>query len=137
MYSKPTLALADARAILEAARSKALEQQWNVVITVVDEGGHLLVLERMDDTQLGSIQVAQDKARTALLFRRPSKMLEDTILGGRVHMLALPGATPVEGGVPLLVAGHLVGAIGVSGVKSFEDGQVAQAGADFAATLVF
>ncbi len=136
MYTKSVLTLTEARTILEAARSKALEQQWNVVITIVDDGGHLLVLERMDDTQLGSIQVSQEKARTALLFRRPSKMLEDTILDGRVHMLALPGATPVEGGLPLLVAGRLVGAIGVSGVKSSEDGQVAQAGADFAATLV-
>ncbi len=136
MYTKSVLTLTEASTILEAARSKALEQQWNVVITIVDDGGHLLVLERMDDTQLGSIQVSQEKARTALLFRRPSKMLEDTILDGRVHMLALPGATPVEGGLPLLVAGRLVGAIGVSGVKSSEDGQVAQAGADFAATLV-
>ncbi len=135
MYTKPALTLADARAILEAARAKALSQQWNVVIAILDEGGHLLLLERMDHTQLGSIQVAQEKARTAFMFRRSSKVMEDTILGGRVNMLALPGATPVEGGLPLMAQGQIIGAIGVSGVKSFEDGQVAQAGADFAANL--
>ncbi len=128
MNTKVVLTLADAKVIVAAARACAEENQWNVVIAVVDDGGHLILLERMDDTQLGSIQVAQEKARTASLFRRPTKKIEDTILGGRVHMLNLPAATPIEGGLPLLHEGKVVGAIGVSGVQSFQDGIVAEAG---------
>ncbi len=128
MNTKVVLTLADARVIAAAARACAEQNQWNVVIAVVDDGGHLILLERMDDTQLGSVQVAHEKARTACLFRRPTKKIEDTILGGRVHMLNLPAATPIEGGLPLLHDGKVVGAIGVSGVQSFQDGLVAEAG---------
>ncbi len=133
MYIKPALSLSDAKAIANAARAKAEENNWNVVIAIVDEGGHLMLLERMDYTQLGSIEVAQEKARTAYLFRRPTKKLEEAILGGRTIMLNLPQATPIEGGVPLMNKGEMIGAIGVSGVQSFQDGIIAEAGAAVAA----
>lgn len=135
MYNKFALTLDDARAVVAAARAKALENNWNVVIAVLDEGGYLMALERMDRTQLGSIQVAQDKARTAYLFRRPSKKLEDVIAAGRLVMLNLPGATPIEGGLPLMFQGELIGAIGVSGVQSSQDGIIAEAGAALAASF--
>ena len=133
MYIKPALSLADAKAVANAARAKAEENNWNVVIAIVDEGGHLMLLERMDYTQLGSIEVAQEKARTAYLFRRPTKKLEEAVLGGRTIMLGLPHATPIEGGVPLMNKGEMIGAIGVSGVQSSQDGLIAEAGAVLAA----
>lgn len=89
----------------------------------------------MNNAPVGSVVVAQEKARTAFLFRRPSTGLEDAVAGGRTVMLKLPGATPIEGGLPLNNEGHLVGAIGVSGVKSPQDAQIAQAGVAIAATL--
>jgi len=135
MYNKFALTLEDAKAIVAAARAKAVENNWNVVITVLDEGGHLMYLERMDRTQLGSVQVAQEKARTAYLFRRPTKKFEEIVTGGRLVMLNLPGALPVEGGLPLMVDGELIGAIGVSGVQSAQDGIIAEAGAALAATF--
>jgi uncharacterized protein GlcG (DUF336 family) len=98
------------------------------VICVVDDGGHLMYLERMDGTQLASVQVAQDKARTAVLFKRPSKALEEAVAGGRTVVLKLRGATPVEGGIPILAGAQLIGAIGVSGASSSQDGHVAAAG---------
>lgn len=124
-----SLGLAEARRITDAARAKAVAEGWNVVIAVLDAGGHLILLERADGTQLGSVQVAQDKARTALLFKRPSKAIEDVVLGGRANMAQLTGALPIEGGLPLLVDGQVVGAIGISGVQSSQDGEVAAAGA--------
>ncbi|MBN8506787.1 MAG: heme-binding protein [Burkholderiales bacterium] len=129
MRSAPQLELADARRVAAAARSKAEAEAWTVVIAIVDEGGHLMFLERLDGTQKGSSVVAQEKARTALLFKRPTQALEAAIAAGKLQMLDLPGATPIEGGLPLLVEGHVVGAIGVSGVLSGQDGQVAAAGA--------
>jgi uncharacterized protein GlcG (DUF336 family) len=130
MELKRALSLSDAHAIAAAARAKAVENHWNVVIAILDEGGHLMLLERADHTQVGSVQVAQEKARTAFLFRRSTKVMEETVVGGRVVMLNLPGNTPVEGGVPLFSEGQLVGAIGVSGVQSFQDGIIAAAGAE-------
>ena len=94
-----------------------------------------MYLERMDRTQLGSVQVAQEKARSAYLFRRPTKKFEEIVTGGRLVMLNLPGALPVEGGLPLMVDGELIGAIGVSGVQSAQDGIIAEAGAALAATF--
>ena len=135
MYIKPALSLVDAKAIAAAARAKAEENNWNVVIAIVDEGGYLMLLERMDYTQLGSIEVAQAKARTAFLFRRPTRKLEDSILGGRTVILNLPDATPIEGGVPLMNKGEMIGAIGVSGVQSHQDGLIADAGAALAANF--
>ena len=124
-----TLTLAAAQTIAQAARAKAVAEGWTVVIAIVDDGGHLVLLERADGTQKGSVVVAQEKAKTAIFFKRPTKALEDAVLGGKVHMLSLPGATLIEGGLPLVTAeGALVGAIGVSGVLSSQDGQVAAAG---------
>jgi uncharacterized protein GlcG (DUF336 family) len=99
-----------------------------MVICVVDDGGHVIYLEKMDGTQLGSIQVAQDKAATAVNFKRPTKALEDAVTGGRNAVLKLTGAIPIEGGIPVMVGGELIGAVGVSGGTSPQDAQVALAG---------
>lgn len=123
------LTLEDALRITSAARRTAAENNWNVVIAVVDDGGHLISLERMDGTQKGSVQVAQQKARTAILFKRPTKAFEDMVLQGRPVMMTMPDVICLEGGVPLIRDGVHVGAIGISGVKSSEDGIIAAAGA--------
>ena len=135
MLTRKTLSLADAKKIAAAASAKAQAEGWNVVIAIHDNGGNLIYLERADGTQLGSIVVAQEKSRTALRFKRPTKVLEDTVLAGRVHMMSLPGITSVEGGLPLILDGEVVGSIGVSGVQSSQDGQVAAAGAAALADL--
>jgi uncharacterized protein GlcG (DUF336 family) len=135
MHVKKSLTLAEARQIAAAAEAEAAKNQWNVTIAVLDEGGHLLYLERMDDAPLAGVVVAQEKARTSVLFRRPTKSIEESILGGRLVMLALPGATPIEGGLPLMNADRLVGGIGVSGVQSAQDAQIARAGVEVAARL--
>lgn len=122
------LTLADARRITAAAQQKATENNWNVVIAVVDDGGHLILLERMDGTQKGSVRVAEQKARTAMLFKRATKVFEDAVQQGRPNMMTMPEVIALEGGLPLLRDGVQVGAIGVSGVKSFEDGIIAAAG---------
>jgi uncharacterized protein GlcG (DUF336 family) len=126
--TKKVLTLEAAKAIAAAAHAEATKNGWNMAICVVDDGGHLLYLERMDGTQLASVQVAQDKARTAVLFKRPTKALEDAVAGGRTVLLKLSGATPLEGGLPILVGSEVVGAIGVSGASAVQDGQVAGAG---------
>lgn len=130
MIVKNSIDLADAKRIAAAASAKAQAEGWTVVIAILDGAGHLQYLERADGTQLASIVVAQEKAKTALMFKRPTKALEDVVLAGKVHMMTLPGATTIEGGLPILVGGEIVGAIGVSGVQSSQDGQVAQAGVD-------
>ena len=135
MYSKNALTLADAKAIAAAAEAEALKNNWRVTIAVLDEGGNLMYLQRLDEAPLGSITVAQEKARTALLFKRPTKIIEEIIASGRMAMLTLPGATPIEGGLPLLYNGQIIGAIGVSGVQSPQDAQVAGAGVEVAAKL--
>jgi glc operon protein GlcG len=126
--TKRVLTLAAAEHIAQAARAEAVKNGWKLVICVVDDGGHLIYLERMDGAQLGSVQIAQDKARTAVLFKRPSKALEEAVAGGRTVVMKLTGALPVEGGIPIMAEGDLVGAIGVSGASSAQDGQVAAAG---------
>ena len=123
------LTLEDAQRISIAARRTATENNWNVAIAVVDDGGHLISLERMDGTQKGSIRIAEQKARTAILFKRPTKAFEDAVLQGRPVFMTMPDVICLEGGVPLVRDGVFVGAIGVSGVKSSEDGVVAAAGA--------
>ncbi|MDE2117759.1 MAG: heme-binding protein [Betaproteobacteria bacterium] len=128
--SKPVLTLADARRIAAAAETEALRNEWRVVIAVVDDGGHLLYLQRSHDTQFGSVETAICKARAAVAFQRPTKASEDAVLSGRLIHLALPGVIPAEGGVPLARDGHVIGGLGISGVRSFQDGQIAQAGAD-------
>jgi uncharacterized protein GlcG (DUF336 family) len=128
MYEKKILSLDDAKRVAAAAEAEALRNNWSVVVAILDDGGHLLYLQR-EKVQLGSIEVAIAKARTALMFRRPSKAFEDLVAGGRVGYVAMPGVLPVEGGLPLMHEGEVVGAIGISGVKSNEDGQIAAAGA--------
>ncbi len=126
---KKVLNLDGARKIAAAAEAEAKKNNWNVVIAIVDDGGNLLYLQRMDGTQTGSIQVAIEKARTAQAFKRPTKALEDAVMGGRNVILAL-GVLPIEGGLPVKVGDQVVGAIGVSGVTAPQDGQIAKAGAD-------
>jgi len=120
MYVKNALTLADAKQIAAAAEAEALKNNWRVTIAVLDDGGNLLFLQRLDEAPLGSIVVAQEKARTALLFKRPTKVFEEIIASGRTAMLTLPGATPIEGGLPLLNNGQLIGAIGVGGGNADE-----------------
>lgn len=129
MQMVATLTIDDAKRIAAAALAEASRGGWNVVVAVVDEGGHLVYLERMDGTQKASSIIAVEKARTAILFKRPSAALEKAVQDGRIVMTTLPGATPIEGGVPLVHDGHFIGAIGVSGVQSHQDGQIAAAGA--------
>lgn len=129
LLAKRTLTLAAAKKIAAAAESFARRKNWNVVIALVDDGGHLICLSRMDGAQVGSVEVAQAKARTALAFKRPTKAWSDALAAGRHAVLGLPGVTPVEGGLPLYAGQELLGAIGVSGVTSEQDGQIAQAGA--------
>jgi uncharacterized protein GlcG (DUF336 family) len=128
MNTKPCLALSDAKRVASAARATAEANGWPVVIAVVDDGAHLLYLERMDGCKLGSIDTAQAKAKSAVFFARPTKALEEMIASGRNAMLRLPNATPIQGGLPLVLDGQLVGGIGVSGVQSAQDEQVAAAG---------
>ena len=130
LADKKVLTLDGAKKVAAAAEAEARKNNWNVVIAVVDDGGHLLYLQRTDGTQTGSIDVAIQKARTAQAFKRPTKVFEDAIAGGRNALIALHGALPLEGGLPIMVGGQLVGAIGVSGVKSTEDGQIAKSGVD-------
>jgi uncharacterized protein GlcG (DUF336 family) len=130
MKTKFSLALQDAKRIAEAAEAEAVKNGWSVVVAIVDDGGHLVFLQRLDGTQAASSEIAIHKARTAALFKRPTKALEEVVASGRVATLNLPGLTPVEGGVPIVYRGEIVGAVGVSGVQSFQDGVVAQRGAD-------
>ena len=99
-------------------------------ITIVDHGGYLIYFERMENTQLGAVETAIEKARSAALFRRPTKVFEDALAGGRNAILGLHGAVPIEGGVPIIAGGKVVGAIGASGGTAPQEGQVAKAGAD-------
>lgn len=124
-----TLTLEDARSIIAAASAKAGTEGLLVSICVLDAGGHLLCFERMDGAPAGSVAGALEKGRTAFLYRAPSRALEEAVAGGRVAMLSLPGATLLEGGLPLIVSGALVGAIGVSGARGPQDGEIASAGA--------
>jgi len=128
LATKKVLTLDAAREIASAAQAEARNNGWNVVIAVVDDGGHLIYLERMDGTQVASVIVAQEKAACAIRFKRPTKALEDVVAGGRTVVMKLAGAVPVEGGLPIVIDGEFLGAIGVSGVTSAQDGQVAAAG---------
>ena len=130
LADKKALTLEAAKKIAVAAEAEAAKNKWNVVIAIVDDGGHLIYLQRMDGTQTGSVDVAIKKAQTAMSFKRPTKVFEEAIAGGRNALIALHGALPLEGGLPLMSGGQQIGAIGVSGVKSTEDGQIAKAGAD-------
>lgn len=129
MAAKPILTLEDAKRVAVAAEAEARKNEWRVTIAVVDDGGHLIYLQRSHDTQFGSVDTAIHKAHAAVAFQRPTKASEDAVASGRLIHLALPGVIPAEGGVPLLRDGMVVGGLGVSGVRSFQDGQIAQAGA--------
>jgi glc operon protein GlcG len=129
MFQHAALSLEDAKRVAAAARAEAEKNGWAIVIAVVDDGGHLMYLERMDGAQKASSRIAEAKGRTAILFKRPTKAIEDTVLEGRTVMMGLPGAVPLEGGVPLVKDGQFLGGIGVSGVHSFQDGIVARSGA--------
>jgi uncharacterized protein GlcG (DUF336 family) len=129
MFQHAALSLEDAKRVAAAARAEAEKNGWAIVIAVVDDGGHLIYLERMDGTQKASSRIAEAKGRTAILFKRPTKAIEDNVQEGRTVMLGLPGAVPLDGGVPLVKDGQFLGGIGVSGVQSFQDGIVARAGA--------
>ncbi len=126
---KPVLTLSAAKKAVEAAEKEAARRGASVVIAVVDDGGQLILLERLDDTQVASVEVGIGKARTAAIFRRPSKVFEDQIRDGRVATLALPGATPLQGGIPIIIDGKVAGAIGVSGNTPQEDEEIAIVGA--------
>jgi len=129
MKSVQTLELADVKKIAQAAEAEALANQWAVSIAIVDAGGHLLWFQRMDGAPAISAHIAPAKAHTAALGRRESKVYEDVINGGRYSFLSAPGVSGLlEGGVPILVDGACLGAVGVSGVKSSEDAQIAKAG---------
>ena len=128
LATKKTLTLEAAKAIAAASEAEAKKNGFTMVICVVDDGGHIIYLEKMDGTQLGSVQVAQDKAQTAVNFKRPTKALEDAVAGGRNAVLKLTGAIPIEGGIPITIDGVIVGAVGASGGTSPQDAQVAAAG---------
>ena len=130
LADKKALTLSVAKRIAAAAEQEAIKNNWNIFIAIVDDGGNLMFLERMDDSQLASQEVSVQKARCALLFKRPTKALEDAVTGGRTVMMSLANIVPVEGGIPLMAYGKIVGAIGISGVTSPQDGIVAKAGAD-------
>jgi uncharacterized protein GlcG (DUF336 family) len=121
------ITLEDAKKAMGAAEAEARKNNWNVAIAIVDAGANLILFEKIDDTQLGSVNIAIGKARTAVNFKRPTKAVEDMIAGGRQVFLALEGITPLQGGLPVMADGKLIGAVGVSGVLSSQDEQVAQA----------
>lgn len=129
-YGAP-IALEQARKVVAAAEAEARRNGWNVVIAVVDGAGHLVLLERLDNTQVGSVEVARGKAWTSAAFRRPTKAFEDMVAAGGagLKVLTLQGVVAAEGGVPIVLDGKLIGAIGVSGMTSQQDGQIAAAGA--------
>jgi len=128
----PPIGIENARKAMNAAEGEATKNNWAVVIAIIDSGGHIVMLHRRDDVQLSSIELSQGKAKTALMFKRPSKVLDDAISGGGpgLRFLALKDIVPLEGGLPLVIDGKIVGAIGVSGVLSSQDAQIARAGAD-------
>jgi len=129
MKNKSSLELADVKAIAAAAEAEAQANHWAVSIAIVDDGGHLLWLQRLDGAAPISAQIAPAKAQTAALGRRESRLYEEMINGGRVSFLSAPGLQGLlEGGVPILKDGQCIGAVGVSGVKSIEDAQIARAG---------
>ena len=128
MKNLSVLELADVKAIAAAAEAEALKNQWAVSIAIVDAGGHLLWLQRLDGAAPISAQIAPAKANTAALGRRESRVYEEIINGGRTSFLSAPAQGMLEGGVPILKDGYCLGAVGVSGVKSTEDAQIARAG---------
>ncbi len=130
LADKKVLTLAAAKKMAAAAEAEAAKNGWRMVMAIVDDGGHLIYLQRTDETQAGSVRIAIQKARSAAMFKRPTKVWEDALAGGRQAVLGLSGAVPSEGGTPVMLDGKLLGAIGVSGGSAQQDGQVAKAGVD-------
>ena len=129
MKNKKYMTLADAKIIAAACETEALRKNWAVTIAITDDGGHLLWLQRLDGAPLISMNIAIGKAHTSAMGRRPSKSFADRIADGETSVLSMPGGlTFLEGGEPIMVDGECVGAVGVSGVKSAEDAQIARAG---------
>ena len=128
MKTRPMLTLEDCRSISAAAEAEAKRNNWNVCIAILDDGGHLLHLARMDGASPANARIAVEKGRTAAESRRSSLVWEERIKAGRNSMLGMPGITPVQGGLPVIVEGICVGGVGVSGVQSHEDEQIAAAG---------
>lgn len=126
--SVPALTLEGAKAMAAAAEAEGLRHGWNIAVAIVDGAGGLILFHRLDGTQAASEAIAIGKARTAARFKRPSKLLEDSVASGRLAILSLKGVVPMQGGLPIIVDQHVVGAIGVSGVTAAQDEQVAQAG---------
>jgi uncharacterized protein GlcG (DUF336 family) len=128
----PPIALDDAKRAMAAAELEAAKNSWQVAITILDSGGNLVMFHKIDNAQLASIGASEGKASTALRFKRPSKALDDAIAAGGagLRLLAVKDITPLEGGLPIMADGKIVGAIGVSGALSSQDAQVAKAGAD-------
>ena len=124
----PAINLETAKKVAAAAAAEARKNNWNVAVAITDNHGTLVYYEMQDDTQTASATVAVEKARTSAGYRRPSKEFEDNVAAGRVAVMGLPGVTPVDGGLPIVVNGRMIGAIGVSGVTSAQDAQVARAG---------
>lgn len=130
-YGAP-IDIAAAKRVMAAAEAEATKNHWTMAIVILDSTGHLVIMERLDSTQYGSITAAEDKARSAIDFKRPTKVFEDLVAQGGIGLrtLGLHGASPLEGGIPIIRDGKIIGAIGVSGGSSAQDGQVATAGAD-------
>ena len=128
--------LSVSKEIVAAAEVYAVEKGWNVVIAVVDDGGHLIYLQRMDGAQVGSIEVADRKAKSAAYFKRPTKVFDDAVAGGKTALVVLPGSLPFDGGLPITVGDQIIGAIGVSGVTGAQDAEIAQAGLDALAKML-
>ena len=129
-YGAP-IDMATAKKAMAAAEAEATKNNWGVAIAILDSGANLVMLQRLDNAQLSSVRIAEQKARTAAEFRRPTKVFEDAVAGGGIGLRVLTfGASVAEGGVPIVSGGKVIGAIGVSGVQSHQDAQVAQAGAD-------
>jgi glc operon protein GlcG len=123
------ITLEAAKKMMAAGEAEARKNGWNVCIAIVDANGDLIMFQKIDDTQIGSVAVSQGKARAAALFKRPSRALEELIAGGKTAFLAVQGIIPLQGGVPIIADGKVIGAIGVSGVTSAQDEQVAMAAA--------
>jgi glc operon protein GlcG len=130
-YGAP-ITLEQAKKVMAGAEAEATKNKWGVVITILDAGGQVVMVQRLDGAQWGSVEVARDKAFSAVAFRRPTKVFQDLIAqgGANLRLLNLHGASVLEGGIPIVVGGKIIGAIGVSGVTSQQDAQIGQAGID-------
>ena len=130
MKTRPVLTQDDCLKVMAAAEAEARKNSWNVAIAILDDGGHLMHFSRMDGATPANAGIALEKGRTAAISRRSSGVWEEMIKGGRTAMIKMPGILPVQGGMPIVADGTCIGAVGVSGVQSHQDEQIAQAGID-------